>query len=425
MDWYEEFSSKVFDCMDDTKLRRALEKAASNFISKKYALTGSSRAIGLLRKKLREIREESVERIDDLRRQFKENVEELGGTVYSASDAREANEIVCSIVGERNLIVKGKSMTSEEIGLNEYLASRGKTVLETDLGERILQAGGLKGSHTVVPAVHLPRERIAEILSETLCQELPPEPVVLTKAVRESLRGVWMKSEVGISGANCLVAETGSIVIVENEGNARFVSNAPPTHVVVAGIDKLVPTLADASTLLQVLPTYATGQKLCSYVSIITGPSRTADIELTTVLGVHGPNDLHVVLLDNGRNRMRRDPAFKEAMYCIKCGSCLNTCLVYQMLGGEYGEVYLGGIGSVWTYFTGNAEKAARAAWACSGCGRCTVECPLEIDVPTMVEELRARLAAEGLRPYPVDALVHNIQKTGTPYAPGRGGEGA
>jgi len=344
--------------------------------------------------------------------------------MYTASDASEANEIVCRIVGERNLVVKGKSMTTEEIGLNEYLEKKGKTVVETDLGERILQAACMKGSHTVVPAIHLPREKIAEILSKALHQNLPPEPVILTKAVRESLRSIWMKADVGISGANCLVAETGSIVIVENEGNARFVSNAPPIHIVVAGIEKLVPMLADASTLLQILPTYATGQRLCSYVSIITGPSRTADIELTTVLGAHGPNELHVILLDNGRNRMRDDPVFREALYCIKCGSCLNTCPVYQILGGDYGEVYLGGIGAIWTYFTGNEKRAAGAAWACSGCGRCEVECPLEIDVPTMVEELRGRIVADDLRPYAVKAAVQNIQKTGSPYRSGKSSQG-
>ncbi|TLN04236.1 lactate utilization protein, partial [bacterium] len=186
-------------------------------------------------------------------------------------------------------------------------------------------------------------------------------------------------------------------------------------------IEKLIPTLEDASVLLNVLPTYATGQRLCSYVSIITGPSRTADIELTTVLGVHGPNELHVVLMDNGRSAMRDDPDFREALYCIRCGSCLNTCPVYQILDGDYGHVYLGGIGAVWTYFTRGKEDAAGAAWACTDCRRCTVECPLEIDVPKMVEELRARLVESGLQPNSVRAMTENIKNAGSPYPTGLG----
>jgi len=421
MGWYEDFSNGIFGSLDDVKRRGALEKAVSNFIAKKYTLTDSSKGLRNYVERLREIKARSIENIDDLQGQFRENLEELGGTVHLASNGEEANEIVARIMGERELVVKGKSMTTEEIGLNGYLEKRGKTVMETDLGERILQASGEKGSHIVVPAVHIPRERVAEILSETLHQDLPPEPISLTRAVRESLRSIWMKAEVGITGANGLIADTGSIILVENEGNARFVSNAPPTHIVVAGIEKLIPTLEDASVLLNVLPTYATGQRLCSYVSIITGPSRTADIELTTVLGVHGPNELHVVLMDNGRSAMRDDPDFREALYCIRCGSCLNTCPVYQILDGDYGHVYLGGIGAVWTYFTRGKEDAAGAAWACTDCRRCTVECPLEIDVPKMVEELRARLVESGLQPNSVRAMTENIKNAGSPYPTGLG----
>jgi len=421
MGWHEAFSNRIFESIDDARRRGALERAVSNFIAKKYQLIDSSAELDNCVKRLREIKARSIENIHDLQGQFRENLEELGGTVHLASDGAEANEIVAGIIGERELIVKGKSMTTEEIGLNEHLEKMGKSVIETDLGERILQASGEKGSHIVVPAVHIPRERVAEILSETLHQDIPPEPILLTKAVRESLRSIWMKAEVGITGANCLIADTGSIILVENEGNARFVSNAPPTHIVVAGIEKLMLTLEDASVLLKVLPTYATGQRLSSYVSIITGPSRTSDIELTTVLGAHGPNELHVVLMDNGRSAMMGDPDFREALYCIKCGSCLNTCPVYQILDGDYGRVYLGGIGAVWTYFTGSKEDAAGAAWACADCRRCTVECPLEIDVPKMVEELRARLVGSGLQPASVRAMTENIKNAGSPYPPGSG----
>jgi len=421
MSWYDDFSNRIYGSLDDVKRRGALERAISNFITKKYLLTDSSTELRYYLKRLREIKTRSIENIHDLQRQFRENLEEVGGTVHLASNGAEANEIVTKIMGERKLIVKGKSMTTEEIGLNDHLEKGGKSVIETDLGERILQASGEKGSHIVVPAVHIPRERVAEILSKTLHQDLPPEPILLTRAVRESLRGIWMKAEVGITGANGLIADTGSIILVENEGNARFVSNAPPMHIVVVGIEKLIPTLEDASVLLKVLPTYATGQRLTSYVSIITGPSRTADIELTTVLGVHGPNELHVVLIDNGRSGMRGDPDFREALYCIRCGSCLNTCPVYQILDGDYGRVYLGGIGAVWTYFTGSKEDAAGAAWACTDCRRCTVECPLEIDVPKMVEELRARLVESGLQPASIRAMTENIKNAGSPYPPGLG----
>jgi iron-sulfur cluster protein len=349
----------------------------------------------------------------------RENIEALGGIFYLAKDANELNDYVSKVCLDHGakLIVKGKSMVTEEIFLNSALAAEGFEVIETDLGERIIQLRGEKPSHFIVPAIHIPREDVSELFSKVSGKKLPPDIPALTKVAREMLREKFTTAEIGITGANVVSASTGTIFILENEGNARFTSNAPPTHICVTGIEKIVPTLEDAMVITQLLPPYATGQLMSCYVSLITGPSRTADIELTTAIGMHGPKELHLVLLDNGRQNMIKDLDFKEAAYCIRCGSCLNDCPVYREIGGQImGHRYVGGIGIILTAFFHGLEKAAPFAFACTGCGACKNACPLELGIPAMVEKIRRRLVEAGYVTSPHAQIGRSIEKYNNPF---------
>jgi L-lactate dehydrogenase complex protein LldG len=234
---------------------------------------------------------------------------------------------------------------------------------------------------------------------------------------RDYLREKFCKADVGITGSNVVAANTGTLFIIENEGNARFVSNAPPLHICITGIEKIVPTLEDAFKVVQVLPPYASGIPMSAYVSMITSPSRTGDIEKTIVYGAHGPKELHLILLDNGRRDMLKDPVFKEALYCLRCGGCMYECPVYRVAGGSFGDSYFGGIGLIWSAFTSGDEGAVAAALdACTKCGRCKEVCPVEIDTPKMVERLKARMVEKGYLSPKHHQAKKNIMKKGNPF---------
>jgi L-lactate dehydrogenase complex protein LldG len=233
---------------------------------------------------------------------------------------------------------------------------------------------------------------------------------------REFLRGKFCNADVGITGANVVVANTGTLFIIESEGNARFVSNAPPVHICITGIEKVIPTLSDAFKVIQVLPPYATGIFMSAYVSMITSPSRTADIEKTLVYGAHGPKELHIIFVDNGRMDLFRAPEFREALYCLRYGGCMYECPVYKVLGGSFGHNYFGGIGIIWSAFTEGEESISGAIDACTKCGKCKVVCPMDIDVPEMVEKLKYQLVRKGYLSPKHKAIRDNILSKGNPF---------
>ena len=273
----------------------------------------------------------------------------------------------------------------------------GLEVIETDLGEFLVQAADELPSHIVAPALHITRERAAELIGGVTGQELPPDPDTLVGAARVYLRDKFIAADAGITGANALVASTGSVMLVSNEGNARLCSSLPPLHIVVAGVDKLVATMTDAAATLDMLPASATGQTMSSYVSFISGPSRSADIEMSLSLGVHGPRDVHIVLLDNGREAMRRDPDFQTALQCVRCGACSNICPAYQQVGGHaMGHIYSGPIGLLLTPFHHGIENVAGPQALCAGCGACATVCPAGIPIPELIQEVRTRAVADG-----------------------------
>ena len=415
-DLFELLRAQVLEGVADLARRVALRRAVESYVSNKKKVLSKLKHLRALGLEVRRIKEESISRMHELVKEASEAIEENNGKAYVARTSEEARRIVAEIVGEGKLIVKSKSLTCEEILLREYLEEEFKCkVVETDLGEFIVQVRGEKPTHIINPSIHVPREEVAKTFSKLAGRELPSDIPTLVAFAREYLRKYYMKADVGISGANVVAAQTGTIFIVENEGNARFSTNAPPVHVCVVGIEKVVPTLSDAFKVIEVLPAYATGVTMAAYVSMITSPSRTADIEKKVVYGAHGPRELHVVFLDNGRSEMARHPVFREALYCLKCGGCLYECPVYRVLDGRFGHNYFGGVGSVWTAYTRGFDKAL-FAYLCTGCGRCREVCPVRVDVPRLVEELRAELVKMGFKHPKAEQFFKNIALAGNPW---------
>jgi len=345
---------------------------------------------------LKRRRQANLDRLPELLQQFTERLAAVGGVVHIANDAREAREIIGQLcvnagldlpAGERMVVTKSKSMATEEIGLNSYLEGLGMEVVETDLGERMVQLTHTHPSHIIAPAIHLTKEDAADVFGTEATIE------AIQRHARESLREKFIQATVGISGANIAIAETGTIVLVTNEGNADLTTTLPPVHIALFGIDKIVDTLDDAVAVLRMLPRSGTGQIMSSYVNWITGPSRSGDIEQSLAIGVHGPREMHCVILDNGREKMLEDPDFRDAMTCIRCGACANACPPFMAVGGHQfgGHVYNGPIGLVLTPFHHGLHDADLANTLCAQCNACQEVCPVDIPLPRQILEHRRR----------------------------------
>lgn len=406
-------NEKIRQAANDCRLKMALDRSATAYsAARKEAMEGIDYAA--LQSQVRSIKERSIYQLKQLVDRFKSEAERVGVVVYEAKDAADANRYVAQLAKDRGVksAVKSKSMLTEEISLNPALEAEGIKVTETDLGEWIIQLAGERPSHFTQPAVHKTREEVAELFARVLGEKIEPDIPKLVEVARQKLRQAFIDADLGISGANILVAETGSIVIVANEGNDRLVTTLPPVHVAIVGYEKLVESMDDANAILKLLSKSGTGQRATAYVSYITGPSRTTDIEKTLALGVHGPKEVHVVLVDNGRLDVLEDPELREALYCIKCGACLNVCPVYRAIGGHaYGNSYMGGIGAIVTAFHKSLKSAEETLDLCNGCGMCTTVCPSKIDIPDLTNELRHRLVDQnGLKPAS-RLLLHGLLK--------------
>jgi len=347
-----------------------------------------------LRADLVERKTRAIDDLPALIERFIVEAEAVGAHVYRAADADEARRIVAGLCRAKKakLVVKSKSMATEEIHLNEHLASQGVTVVETDLGEWILQLAGEKPSHLIAPAIHKTREEIATLFAKVVGHPVDSDPAALVAVARAELRDSFLHADIGITGGNVLIAETGTLVLVTNEGNADLATSLPPVHIAIVGIEKIVPTLDDAVAVLKLLARSATGQKLSTYTQFITGPSRSADIELTLQIGVHGPKEVHFVLIDNGRTAMREDPHLREALRCIKCGACSNVCPSYQVVGGHvFGHIYTGPIGLVVSPAHHGIDSVAYEQGMCMGCNACDTVCPVGIPLASLISDVRAQ----------------------------------
>lgn len=344
-----------------------------------------------LREQARRIRDHALDHLDTYLERLEENVTRLGGTVHWAGNAAEARKVVEDLAVSRGVrtVVKGKSMVGEEIALNDGLEALGLDVVETDLGEYIIQLAHETPSHIVGPAIHKTRAQIADLFHEKLGAPLMDDPEDMTRFARENLRKRFLSADMGITGANFLVASTGAVVLFENEGNIRLSTTLPRLHVAITGIEKVVPAWEDLSVLMQLLPRSATGQKLSSYVSLLLGPRRRREPD--------GADEFHLVLLDNGRTRILADEELRESLRCIRCGACLNTCPVYLKIGGHaYGWVYSGPIGAVLTpQLIEDRRSASALPYATTLCGACAEVCPVKIDIPRLLTALRRRYAED------------------------------
>jgi L-lactate dehydrogenase complex protein LldF len=393
---HKRFRELIAAAAKDESLQTALQR-----FTKAYAKARSEAFEGIdfeaATRAAREVKERAIGKLPELMARFQKEAEAVQAVVYLAETPEQANDYILDLAKKNGveLVAKGKSMLTEEIRLREHLEAEDITVVETDLGEWIVQLAGERPSHFTVPAIHKTREQVAELFKEAVGHDVPSDIPSLVKVARAELRNVFLNAGMGITGANIGIAETGTVVIVTNEGNGRLVATLPPIHVVVMGIEKIVETMEDAVAILKVLSKSGTGQKATSYVSFITGPSRTSDIEKTLTVGVHGPAELHIVLVDNKRSAIRDDPDFLETLYCIKCGACLNVCPPFGSVGGHVfgGEVYAGGIGSAITAANAGPREAAESAGLCSGCLTCADFCPVGIDVPGMLDEIRTKLS--------------------------------
>ena len=317
--------------------------------------------------------------------QFRAAAEAAGATVVEAGDAEAACAYVAALAERRGarLVIKSKSMVGEEIELNHHLEARGLEVVETDLGEWIVQLAGERPSHMVMPAIHKSRQQVGELFSHVLGREVSRESITEQVGVAHTeLRRKFLSADIGISGANALIAESGTVMLITNEGNGRLVTTLPPVHIVLVGYEKLVPTFEDAARQLRLLARSATAQHITSYTTFITGPDRP-------------DKELHIIFLDNGRLRMRDDPLFRDALRCIRCGACANVCPPYQVVGGHvFGHIYTGAIGLVNTPFHHGLEHAAGPQSLCVSCNACATVCPVRIPLPRQILTVRARAAA-------------------------------
>lgn len=373
-----------------TNIPAAVQQATGRFIGSRQSRVAELPEWEALREAASQIRLHTLEHLDFYLERLAERVQAAGGTVHWAADAAQARHIALEIAQKHGarLAVKSKSMATEEIGLNHAFAQAGIEALETDLGEYIIQLAGTGPSHIIVPAVHLTKEEIAELFRQKLGIEAPPDPHHLTQIARTVLREKFLRADVGISGANFLVAETGTLVMVTNEGNGRMVTTLPDVHIAIVGIEKVIPDWEALTVLLKLLARSATGQKLSTYTSFITGPRRHEH--------EHGPRELHLILLDNGRSRILRDPLGRQALKCIRCGACLNVCPVYRNVGGfAYGWFISGPIGAIFSPQMLGIERAGQLPFASSLCGACGEVCPVKIPIPQILIHLRRR-AMEG-----------------------------
>jgi iron-sulfur cluster protein len=392
---FGEYKKEIMDAAHNERIRLALSRAIKRYRANvDNALKEFPQTVKLA-EEVREIKEKASGRMDRLAEQACQVIEANHGKAYIAKTAEDALNIIGGLVGSGKLIVKAKSMTSEEIGLREHLEEGGNEVYETDLGEFIVQKLGSRPMHILAPAVHVPKEDVARLLSEITGEALPADVEVLVATARKLLREKFFKADIGISGSNVVAAETGSLFLIENEGNIRLTTSVPPVHIALVGMEKLVPTLADAWKVAEVTWRYA-NYTIPQYISVISGPSSTGDIEKVITYGAHGPREFPVIFLDGGRTELAQHPELRQVLYCLRCGGCLYECPVFGVTAGHFGDKYFAGIGAIWAaMISGDKEKAAALAYTCLTCGRCKVRCPMEINVPEMVVELR-RLLAEG-----------------------------
>lgn len=346
--------------------------------------------LAIARERAKNIKWRAIEHLDNHLEEFEQNFIRRGGKVIWAESAEQVQQEILAICKAKNCksIVKSKSMATEEVHLNSFMESNGIECVETDLGEYIQQLDGEPPYHIVTPAMHKSKEDVARLFAEKLGTDPSLTPEQLTLVAREKLRNKYLEAEIGITGANFIIADTGSVAVTENEGNARLTTAFPKTHIVLVGIEKVLPSIADLGLFWPLLATYGTGQHVTAYNSIFSGPRQEGEVD--------GPEEMYVILMDNGRTNILQDTVARESLYCIRCGSCLNACPVYKNIGGHtYSTTYSGPIGSVITPHLQGMDSYMHLSFASSLCGNCTEVCPVRINLHELLLHNRQKAVEE------------------------------
>ncbi|HRD34324.1 MAG TPA: LutB/LldF family L-lactate oxidation iron-sulfur protein [Rhodocyclaceae bacterium] len=388
-----EFKKRAVFAIHDASLQQAMGKARDGFVGKRAQQAAALPEFETLREEAKNLKNHILENLDHYLERYEAAVTKAGGQVHWARDAQEARAIILDICKRVNAktVTKGKSMVSEEIGLNEALIEHGMEVVETDLGEYIIQLANEPPSHIIAPAVHKTKNQVSDLFEAAHGGPRKTEVADLVNEARQVLREKYFRADVGITGGNFLIAETGSSMIVTNEGNGDLTQTLAKVHIVTSGIERVVPRLDDASLFLRLLARSATGQETETYTTVSTGPRRAGDLD--------GPEEYHVVLVDNGRSKMLAG-RFREMLRCIRCGACMNHCPVYGSVGGHaYGWVYPGPMGSVLTPLIKGLDNAYDLPNACTLNGRCASVCPVKIPLPDLLRELRHMQHRQALSP--------------------------
>jgi L-lactate dehydrogenase complex protein LldF len=392
----EGFNQRARRAVKDEELQEAVNSFQDKAVGARDAVLHALPEAPELRERAYHIKQETMANLARYLEQMANNVERRGGKVFFAKDGEDVVRYVGELARRKGakVITKSKSMATEEIELNHRLeenyADLGLEIVETDLGEWIAQLAGDTPSHIVGPILHMNRRRVAEVLSGAAGEKMPPDVEALGSFARKRLRQKFLAADIGITGANFGVAETGTIATVTNEGNARLVTSVPPVHVVVMGIEKMIPRFEDLSVFVRLLGRSGTGQKITVYTNFITGPRGEGELD--------GAEEFHLILLDNGRSKLL-GTEFEEALYCIRCGACLNVCPVYRQTGGHaYGSTYSGPIGAVITPLLKGTKEAKDLPFASSLCGACWEACPVGIPLHDLLLKLRNRQVEEGVR---------------------------
>ncbi len=386
------FKRQVTVKLADVRLQNALSRLQSRFVGGRAAVISEIDDFQETRVAAAAIRDRALNDLEHWLLQFEQQATARGAVIHWAENGDDANRIVAEIAALHGVrtAAKSKSMVSEESGLNDALEKAGVQVMETDLGEYILQLAHEAPSHIVAPVVHKNKEEIADLFAEKHQKPRKTDIAELCREARETLRPIFLNADMGISGGNFLIAETGSVLIVTNEGNGRLVTTLPRVHVAITGIEKVVPTLEDVTTLLRLLPRSATGQSITNYVSLLTGTKDSSAHD--------GPEHFHIILLDNGRSSILGSD-MQKMLRCIRCGACMNHCPVYQNIGGHaYGWVYPGPMGSILTPLLGGLEAAPDLPNASTLCGACGAVCPVKIPLPDLLRNLREKQMQRGMK---------------------------
>ncbi|BBG22752.1 Lactate utilization protein B [Sulfuracidifex tepidarius] len=364
----------------------AIERAVNNNIPRVKSILERHQYILDARSRLRQAKLEVIRNLKEYVGMTMESVRRNGGNVYLAKDGGEARSIVEKIVGDRSTIVMGKSMVAYECGIRQHLINKGKEVWETDLGEFLIQLSNEPPSHIIAPAIHMTREQASKVIKKIDSTSSVQSHEEIAGEARKFLRQKFINAEVGITGANAISADTGSILLIENEGNIRMTSIMPEVHIAIAGVEKIVPTLEHAFLEVMVQSAYA-GLYPPTYVNLTSGPSSTGDIEMKRVSPAHGPKEFHLILLDNGRFKTADDPILSEALLCIRCGRCHFHCPVYRVMGQRWGDPpFTGPMGAMWSYVVYGDSKPSLL---CAHSGGCREVCPMDINIPKVLERIK------------------------------------